>query len=313
MGELSQDRQLFREAADLAIRLQNDPDNPVTAELLRAWLARDPACQAAWTRVAAIHGMTGKVLTGQMRPAGGQAMTRRNLVLAGLLGLGATAGGGLYLPDLLMLARADYHTGVAGQKRIELPDGSTVTLGPDSAIAVRMSELGRDVDLLQGMAFFEVAPDLPRPFAVTAGAVRAVALGTAFDVSFDAGYVSVSVDHGLVQVAGSGTPALLQDGDWLTLTPETVPLSKRTTEKSAVAAWRRGMMFAEDETVSALVARIARWQKSRVIIADAGLGSRLVSGVFYLSEPAAAFEAVVRPFDAHVRKITPFLTVISRL
>ena len=52
MNEVSEERRLFREAADIAIRLQNDPGNPVAIETARAWVERGPAHAAAWAKVA---------------------------------------------------------------------------------------------------------------------------------------------------------------------------------------------------------------------------------------------------------------------
>jgi transmembrane sensor len=176
MAEISRERQLFREAADLAIRLQNDPANPVAVEMVRSWIARGPDHLAAWARVAAIHGMTGDVLTEQCKPA---FLSRRGLVIAGLLGLGGTAMGAWHIPYILLQAQADHLTSTAEQQRIDLADGSIVTLGPDSASAVRITEAVRQIDLLQGMAFFEVAPDLRRRFTVKADRVEVGALGTA--------------------------------------------------------------------------------------------------------------------------------------
>lgn len=214
-----------------------------------------------------------------------------------------------------MEARADYLTSTAELKRIQLPDGSMVTLGPDSAIAIDFGDDRRNIDLLAGMAYFEVMEDPARPFVVGSGGLSATALGTAFDVSNDAGVVSVSVDHGLVEARApslsfSGAERL-GAGEWLTFDLSSHSLNRGDREAFQIAAWRTGMIVAEKETVSALVARISRWQEGQVVIADPFLGSRIVSGVFDLGDPLRALEAVVRPFGAKVRKITPFMTVIS--
>ncbi len=306
-GDVPRDRRLFREAADLAIRLQNDPGNMVAVETIRAWAARSPEHRAAWARVAAIHGMTGKVLGAERRTAG---PSRRNVILGGLIGIGAGAWFG---PELILRARADYLTSTAELREIGLPDGSSIALGPDSALALDWTEQQRRVVLLQGMGFFTVAPDMSRPFSVEAGGITATALGTAFEVSHDAGYVSVSVDHGLVEARGIDPPEHLAAGDWLTFAPDATVASKGQREPGEMAAWRRGLLIAEGETVAALVARIARWQPGSVVIADPGLGRKVVSGVFDLREPIGALEAVVRPFGAQVRQISPLLTVISPL
>ncbi len=311
MTEVPKEWLLFREAADLAIRLQNDPANPVAIEMVRAWVARGPDHQAVWARIAAIHGMTGKVLSDQRQATQREIMTRRNFVIGGVLGLGGATAGAWYIPDMLLRARADYLTATAEQRRILLPDGSVVTLGPDSAIAVRVTDAGRGIDLLQGMAFFEVASDATRPLTVKADQVVVTALGTAFDVSLDAGFVSVSVDHGRVKVVGGNTSDLLDAGEWFTMAPDTTPVNRGHRDQAQIASWRSGMMIAEKETVSALVARISRWHEGSVMVADPWLGARVVSGVFDLSDPVGALEAVVRPFGARVRTVTPFLTVIS--
>ncbi len=321
----AEDRRLFHEAADLAIRLQNDPANPVSVDMVRAWVARSPRHEAAWARVAAIHGMTGKVLTEQRKAErkaerkiaeGGVAgMSRRTLVIGGLIGVGAAAAGSVAVPRALMRARADYMTSTAEIRRVTLSDGSEIILGPDSAVAIDFTDARRTIALLAGMAYFDVARDAARPFSVLSGDLAAMALGTAFDVSNDAGFVSVSVDRGTVEAkaadSGLRLGERLNPGDWITFDNASHGVVRGTREVSQIAAWREGMIVAERETVSAMVARIARWQPGSVVMADPFLGSRVVSGVFDLADPVGALEAVVRPFGAKVRSISRFMTVIS--
>uniref|UniRef100_UPI001C302E07 FecR family protein n=1 Tax=Stenotrophomonas sp. GbtcB23 TaxID=2824768 RepID=UPI001C302E07 len=76
-------------------------------------------------------------------------------------------------------------TAIGELQRIDLADGSVVTLGPDSAIAHTFTQEFRHIELLQGMAFFSVAPDKVRPFRVQAEGLIATVLGTAFDVNID--------------------------------------------------------------------------------------------------------------------------------
>jgi transmembrane sensor len=316
MSVVPEERRLFREAADLAIRLQNDPGNAVAIDMIRNWTARSPQHAAAWSRVAEIHGMAGKVLSDQRiaaepRPAG---LSRRTLVIGGLSGLGAVAAGSLALPRALLLARADHVTATGEVRRIVLDDGTVTTLGPDSAIALDYSPARRAVDLLAGMAYFEVARLPDRPFSARSGAVSATALGTAFDMSSDASFVSVAVGQGSVEVRRGDAPAAgatrLAPGDWITFDPSSVAI-RGTREEDQIGAWRSGLIVAEREAVAAVVAKIARWQAGRVVIVDPFLGSRLVSGVFDLADPRRALEAAVRPFGAKVRSIAPFMTLIS--
>lgn len=316
MNEVSEERRLFREAADIAIRLQNDPGNPVAIETARAWIERSPAHAAAWTRVAAIHGMSGQVLAeGALSSKQGFDANRRLLMTGGVFCLGA-AGSAPWLAGYVSLrASADYLTSTGEIRKIPLDDGSVVTLGPDSAIAVEFGERVRRVNLLSGMAYFDVMPDRSRPFSVAYGPLIATALGTAFDVSGDDLSISVSVDHGLVLAASPNLPSpegeRLAAGDWLTYDQASRRMDRGVREASEIAAWRTGMLIAEKETVAALVNRIARWQRGKVVIATPALKNNVVSGVFDLTDPLRALDAVVRPFGGKVRTVTPFLTVIS--
>lgn len=318
MTEPSEDRRLFREAADLAIRLQNDPGNAVSAEMVRSWAARSARHQATWARVAEIHGMTGKVLTEQRGAGdGSDSPSRRMLVVGGLLGLGAAAAGAWSLPGAIHYARADHRTTIAEIRRVSLPDGSVMTLGPVSAIALNYSTSRRDIELLAGMAYFEVSPDPARPFSVLSGPLSATAFGTAFDVSNDAGFVSASVSHGLVEARAQDSalhPGVkLSGGDWISIDSSSHDFIRGNREASQIAAWRSGLLIVEKETVAATVTKISRWQSGTVFIADPWVRSRLVSGVFDLDNPIRALEAVVRPFGAKVRRVGSLMTVIAPL
>lgn len=318
MNAVPEERRLFREAADLAIRLQNDPANPVAVDMIRSWVARSPQHAETWSRVAAIHGMAGKVLSDQRSAAEQQpvGLSRRTLVVGGVLGLGAVAAaaGAAAVPRALLLAKADHATSTGEVRRIVLDDGTVTTLGPDSAIALDYTPARRAVDLLAGMAYFEVASLTDRPFSARSGTISATALGTAFDMSSDASFVSVGVGHGSVEVRSAGAPAAgaarLGGGEWITIDPSDVAV-RGTRDEDQIGAWRSGLIVAERETVAAVVAKIARWRSGSVVIADPFLGSRVVSGVFDLADPLSALEAAVRPFGAKVRSIAPFMTVIS--
>lgn len=315
-GATDEDR-LFEEAVDILIRIKSDPDNPVPLEIATRWLARGPQHRKIWEEALEIHGMTGKILTDKRRAERKAAfsMSRRSLVVGGMLGGGALLAAGYSAPGLILQAQADVLTSTAEVRRVELSDGSVATLGPDSAIAVEIGSARRDIELIQGMAFFEVARDSSRPFAVRMGSMVTTALGTAFDVSDDGGFLNLSVSHGTVQADLPPTfvrPAMtLQAGEWLSLSTADEAVSTGTRDVGQIAAWRNGMIVVEKERIAAVVARVARWKRGRVLIADPNLGNRPVSGVYDLSDPVLALEAVVQPYGGKVRELTPYLTVIS--
>lgn len=313
-GDESEADRLTDEAIDLVIRLQNDPENPVVGEVIRLWRARGAAHEHAWQRVARIHGSSGKILADQRRAAqrGRSGLSRRSLVVGGLVAAGAGAAGSVVLPGMIARARADVATGTAEKRDVTLPDGSAATLGPDSALAFAFTPERRGVELLSGMAFFDVTRAAARPFTVTAGAVTATALGTTFDASLEAGSVSLAVDRGTLAVSAVGTPEdRLMAGEWVSFGPEGARPERGMRDVGQIAAWRDNLVIAEREAASALIARIARWIPGRVVVADPFIGTERISGIFDLDDPFRALEAAVKPTGARVRRVASFLTVVS--
>lgn len=314
--KLSKSEKLFEEALDIVIRIQDDPDNPVARELISRWRARGPDHETAWREAIEIYGMTGKVMNDQRRAQNAPKMSRRTVFTGGVAGLALVGAGALFGPRIILKAQADYATNSGELRNIALPDGSKVTLGPDSAVRLQFNPVARRVELLAGMAFFDVKPNVARPFSVETGRLVATALGTAFDVSNDGGYLTVSVDHGLVAVRPMGAndaPTPLGQGDWLTFDEQSHDFERGNRDASQIAAWRQGLLVAERDTIASVVARIARWQSGRVVLAQSGFGAQRISGVFNLNNPVAALEAVVEPYGGKVRQVSPWLTIVSSI
>lgn len=309
-GELDR---LVSEAIDIVMRMQNDPGNPVPVEMARAWRARSDRHEEIWSRVSRIHGASGQLLS--ERRTAQKRVTRRN-VLGGIMAVGGVAGlGSLIVPGALMQARADYMTGVGEIRRIDLPDGSVATLGPRSALALAMSRDERRIDLLMGMCFFDVARDRGRTFTVASGGVSATALGTSFDMSNDAGVVTMAVADGSVGVAvperAFSETLRLEAGEWMAYDTSSARLSRGVRRDGQIASWRDLAIVADREQVSTLVARISRWIPGKVVTANPAIGTQRVSGLFDLNDPFAALEAAVHPTGARVRRLPSGLTVIS--
>jgi transmembrane sensor len=315
--KVSKSERLFEEALDLVIRMQDDPGNPVAHDLVARWRARSPDHETAWCEAMEIHGMAGMVMQAKRSGVAGRAMSRRSVLLGGMTGLTVIGAGALLGPQLVLQARADYVTATAELRRVTLRDGSEVTLGADSAIRSRFGDRYRRVELMSGMAFFDVAPDPARPFHVTTGDLVATALGTAFEVSNDAGYLAVSVDHGAVdvrvQAAGMAAQPPVSAGEWMSFDPRKSSFERGVRDVSQIAAWRDGLLVADRDSIASVVARIARWKSGRVVLAQSDFGAERISGVFDLSQPLSALEAVVEPYGGKVRQITPWLTIVSSI
>ncbi|HVI43741.1 MAG TPA: FecR domain-containing protein [Chitinophaga sp.] len=90
---------------------------------------------------------------------------------------------------------------------LQLPDGSAVWLEPGSRLryANQFGEKSRNVQMIDGLAYFSVVQGASHPFTVSAAGIQAKVLGTEFSVKAYRGLpdVQVYVSSGKVQVSDS--------------------------------------------------------------------------------------------------------------
>ena len=188
-------------------------------------------------------------------------------------------------------------TGPKERREIQLADGSTVTLAPETSIRVRLSAAQRSIDLDHGEALFHVAKDAARPFVVAAANAKIRAVGTVFNVINNANTVVVAVTEGRVAV----NPLLRLDGKGRSAA-EGIDIMVSANQQVAVGPEGRatavhpftameGMssihtQFAvENETVASIVQRFNSVNRVKIRILDSKLEGLRVSGVFNAADP----------------------------
>lgn len=198
------------------------------------------------------------------------------------------AGGGL--ENL----QADYVTAAGESRTVTLADGSRATLNTDTALAVTFSDGERRLTLLRGEAFFDVAPDPARPFAVTAPGGQARALGTRFNLRLDGAGVVAAVEEGVVAATPAASP-----GAALTLTAGQTariePASARRldgVEAADETAWRRGQLVFFRAPLGEVAAALNRYHRGYIVILNDDLRAKPVTGVFDAARPVAAVDLI---------------------
>ncbi len=184
--------------------------------------------------------------------------------------------------------QASYRTAIGDLQDISLPDGSVITLSSDSRILVTLSRNERHIDLQQGEAFFKVAKDSSRPFVVSAGDRRAIAVGTRYDVRRDAGHLRVIVTQGIVRLEsdnGAGgrrqPTALLPAGSIALASDAGVVVSSGPVQQAEeLLSWRSGFIAFHDTPLSTAVAEFNRYNQRRIVIGDPSIGAMRVGGHF---------------------------------
>jgi len=215
------------------------------------------------------------------------------------------------LPGLQDRFVADYITATGEMRAYDLPDGSVVHLGPESAVSLDFDE-GRHITLLDGEAFFEVKPDENSPFVVTAKETRTTVLGTAFNVRSDAAGVDVAVEHGHVRVDGRGVETIsdLHAGDAVHVMADGQTLTRKMSP-GQVASWRKGQLIAKDLSFAETVEIVDRYHSGWVIVTDEGLANTSLTGFYDLTDPMAALLAMADAQGADIKQVSPWLVLVS--
>jgi transmembrane sensor len=320
-----------QEATDWLILLQDDPDDAETRDCFGAWFSASAVNAAAWAEtrhVAAIIGATpaahseywmdltdARPSTAGMPVAPARKPRRYGRRITVAVMAAATACLAiLAAPNILLRLQADHVAGTAEVRTVRLEDGSTVSLSAGSAIDVAYSGQERRVRLLRGEAYFEVRRDPAHPFRVAARDVTTTVLGTGFEVSLkDEGPV-VAVRHGLVRVdyPGSVPPVSenLAAGQRISLL-WAGGSERGQVRPEKIAAWTQRKLIVSDRPVSEVIDDLRPWYSGVILTTGARLGSERVTGVYNLDDPSAALIALAQAHGATVRRISPWIMVIS--
>lgn len=310
-----------RQSEDTALhwvsRLAAEPDNTALDESrlpaaeqqrLRQWLASDAAHAQAYAQARQLWQITGpgaarlaqedeaalQAILGKTRPRARRwpvplAMAA-SLLLASVLALFWRPEH--WLDDL----RADYRSAPGQLSRITLADGSDVLLDADSAIQVVLTDQGRDIQLLRGAAFFQVK-HTGQPFVVHAHGGETQVLGTRFEVRDQAQGAQVTVEEGKVAVrARPDSEAQLLTAAQRTDYRQGQPGTLQNVAVQEALGWREGRLSFRRQPLSEALHVVQRYSRERIVLLDAGLGARPVSGDFASNDPQAmlaAFQAVL--------------------
>lgn len=338
MGDEHETDPLLEEAADWFLRLQETPHDPATAGQFEAWLASSPEHARAWAKIGQVWQLVGTVPPaheaawrhGGQSPFAGRSIAdrrpartirtgapnwRRRTVYA-IAAAACAVIITMATPSLMLRIEADHMTGTAESQVIALPDGSSVTLGAGSAIAAAIDNRSRNVTLLAGEAFFDVAHDADRPFTVKAGEVAVAVLGTTFDMQLSANAATVQLAHGSVEVgydhAGRTGTARLSPGEMISVDRQTGDMSRSAIAQDDIAAWRSGHLFVTDSSIGSVVEQLQRYHPAWIKVLDSDLAAERVTGLYDLRDPDRALRALVEPYGGHVRTVSPYLRVLSR-
>ncbi|WEQ51792.1 FecR domain-containing protein [Komagataeibacter oboediens] len=315
------------DAADTALsfllRVQDDPEDSRLKAELQQWRQADPAHERAWQQALRVRLLGQMALQGatQARPASKPMPDNLHRFpvrrwRAGALATAAAAAIVLACaPSLRLWFQADYTTTTGQTRQIALDDGSHLTLGSASAIAVHMQGDTRRVVLLKGEALFQVKHDPQRTFMVEADGVVSRDIGTVFDVRSGAGHVVLGVGEGTVGLrapqAGIAAEQTVNAGEQIDITEKTGAVRRSAISPDSVGSWNTGLFGASAVSVADMLGILRRHYPGYVIVRGTIPASRLVGGVYDLQRPADSLRMLVTSSGGSMREVAGRILVIS--
>lgn len=313
------------------IRADNDEQSNAREEAL-AWFVRchsgdatqaDRAAHARWLAASDLNRLEYARLGGVWsdldhvadprrsavyRPVQSSVPSRRAFLAGGAAALAAASVVVIANPPDFLTA--DHATGTGELRKVSLSDGSSVELDAASALAVDFDPEARNVRLLRGRAFFDVAKDSNRPFSVLAGGGSVTALGTRFVVHEWAGTVTVAVEESAVSVRAPDRSEVVVDASQtVSYDPERLcPVQPADVESET--AWRRGKLIFEDRPLAQVLADVGRYRPGMIRVTDRDLLDLRVSGIFDVSNPDGVLDVIRRTLPVRTVELTRYLVLL---
>ena len=296
--------------------LHDQPDSGDQATFSR-WLHADPAHAEAYAQAQVVWELSevaGNTLANEealvmQRYLSQMNVSRRHRLARWSSGLAVAAGlllmvGGFagwqpvrWLNDL----GADYISAPGQVRTLTLADQSEVTLGADSAIAVNFSGNERHVELRRGVAFFHVT-HTGQPFVVDADGGEARVLGTEFEVRLQPGGAQVTVLSGRVGVkADKQAPQQILTADQQVAYAAGTADTVHRVDSLAQLGWRTGWLTYYKTPLADVVADLKRYYPGQIVLLNAQLGERRISGSFPSQDPQTVINSLqgVLGFEQH--------------
>ena len=311
----------LEQAAEWVVRLNDPRASEDDFSEWQQWLAKDAEhvqafheVQDAWQRASAVADVIAAPTSDDRVTAAGRAATRFKPRWSWALSLAATVlivCGVVFWPSTPMTLS----TTTAELRSVKLPDGSRVSLGPETQLRLSFTERERLISMQSGEAYFEVSPDPQRPFSVKTPTGTVVAVGTAFSVHTLTDRIAVAVTHGKVRVetgggptveeaptdgASASIPVVLVTGQRFVREGERTTVDRLPSLESATA-WQQRRLEYNNEELRVVIAHINRYSATKLTIDDSKIGELRYTGTVFPDEIDVWLESIEGVFPIRIR------------
>lgn len=288
-------------AAAAFLRLTSGEATEAEVAAIRAWLAADPGHKAAYD---AVHGAWHGI--GPLAPlpwAANDRPVRRRPSKAALAALAAGMVGVVVLIGLERSA-ADIRTRPGEVREVALPDGGRAWLDTDSAIDLAYGADTRQVTVLKGQAWFDVA-DEARPFVVRTHDATITDIGTVFGVRRDGDATRVYVREGEVRVSCADAEAAVLPGAMAACTRGGLA-ERGAADIAAVSGWQDGRLSFIDRPLREILREIDRYSPGLTFVRlPPDVARRRVTAYLELERLEAGLEALAASEGLTISRVGP--------
>lgn len=309
-------------------RRQNQQDwSRQTEQEFQAWLAADPEHEKAYQAIA----QTWLDFDQIRRPALASDARRRarsetgsagrsfrpakperrwalgkGMALAALSAVLIGGVGGWYWYDNTPQHSEFVRTAHQEQRELRLPDGSVLAVNQDSELQVRFYPRRREVELLHGEVFFDVARRGGDDFLVHAAHAEVKVIGTAFNVRVGRPDLYVKVQRGAVQVSsqiqGRTQSALLRAGEGLAVDGRNGQQQSLAIPEQSVGGWRTGSLVFHNALLSEVADELRPYLDQPLELVGAQVAKRRLSGYVSTQNPQAFLNALPQLLPLKVQR-----------
>lgn len=324
------------------VKLQSGEGGAATLNACRRWRAADPRHENAWAHLEALaqavrdipsdfahahlvgartgtgngtgtHNGAGNDIgtstdngAGTTRPANTRPERQRRAVIKAMAGVVALGGAGAVAYEWTPWQRvvADYSTRVGERRRLVLPDDVQMDLASDTAVSSAFRAGQHQLTLWRGEIGIAVHhDDGAAPLLVTVDGARVEALNARFSLWRRSSGMRVDVYEGTLRVNAQGAEsrlmnagaALYRKGDvW-----------REAAAQPGRAAWMEGLLVANGDRLSVVVAQLARYRRGIVSVSP-DVADLSVSGVFPLDDTDRALDMLQHVLPITIRRWGPW-------
>lgn len=312
--------EVAQRAVEWLVELQSGEASAPTRAAWQQWRDAHPDHERAWRHIESLNArwrglaspLASATAHAALAPAGSPQRRQTVKTLAVLL----FAGGGAWLGERHAPWRAwiaDESTSVGQRRRLQLADGTAVTLNTASAVSIDFSGEARRLQLAAGEIFVATgqrgsAAQRARPFLVETAHGVLHALGTRFNVRLLETACRVAVFEGAVEVkvAGAG-PLVLAAGQVLELSSRGIGTPRPANDSEN--AWTDGMLIASGMRLQDFAAELARYRRG-VLSCDPAIAELRISGSYPLDDTDRVLQAVSAALPVKVQYFTRYWAML---